>query len=575
MRAERKAAAAHAQPAVPSPPAAATSDQMSALLLEVASLREKVDAKRQPSPTPVDYRPRAPSSPPGPAPELFEDTRLRLSMEHRYYPLRAGTTAAYLPPPSDARPLGPARSFQPLKDSDRLLRRHSPRSRSPRFSPEPSSHRRRLEWSSTPTPSVINGFLSPLRRGAAGTTRSRSPPRGSRPSPQARAPRERSDRKRQRSDSPTRPSVPSKRVWRPAPAPTLHGCDGRQADKTPPAADVAAPPAPSPPAPPADSARDSVRETLVAVVRAKETQWQGVHANLTESLLHRFGKSSESQSTAAVYLSKIDALRATVVNTLASWKTSRQELAGSLLDAFGEDDSPSLACLDDLTNSLEVALDGAVTRTGSPFSSTDEGTAASPADASAGPPSDSAPHAPAPPESEPASPLPAALTDPPAATTLEALLGSATYVSGNEEFEEVHPTAAPASSRATSPQRTDHAPRTQCHHPTTDVAATPAPAPAPAPAPVSAPTRIRQPGRLKLRQSAKSTGQHARARHYQQLQLVSTTANALPSPDRQTGRASNRGFTPSPPRPQPATLRAEPAPPPARKPRLQWPARKP
>ena len=568
MRAERKNAAARAQPANPGTTAAVAPDQMSALLLEVASLREKVDAQRQPSPAPADDRPRAPSSPPGPAPELFEDARLRLSVENRYYPLRAGATAAYLPPPSDARPLCPARSFQPLQDSDSLLRRHPPRGRSPRYSPGPPSHRRRLEWSSTLTPSDINGWLSPLRRGAAETTRSRSPPRGSRSSPQAREPRGRSERKRQRSVSPPRPAAPSTRVWRPAPAPTPHGCDGHQTNQTTPAPDVAAPPAPHPPAPTADSARDSVREALVAVVRAKETQWQGVHADLTETLLHRFGKSSESTSTAAEYLSKLDALRATVVNTLTNWKTSRHELAGSILDAFGADNSPSLARLDDLTSSLEVAFDGAVTRAGSPFSSTDEGAAASPADASPGPPSDPAPHVPALPRPEPVSSPPAAPTDPPAATALEALLGTASYVSGNEEFDEVHPTTASASSRAASPQRTDLAHRTLSPHPMKAAAATATSAPAP----VTAPTRIPQPERLKLRRSNKTTGHHARARHYPQLLLVSTAANAPPAPDRHTGQASNGHFTPSPPRPQTATPCAEPAPPPVPKPRIRWPA---
>jgi hypothetical protein len=76
-----------------------------------------------------------------------------------------------------------------------------PRSLSPRCSPEPPPHRRRLEWSSTLTPSVINGFPSPFLKGAAGQTRPRSPSRGSRTSPQAWTPRDRLDRKRPRSDS--------------------------------------------------------------------------------------------------------------------------------------------------------------------------------------------------------------------------------------------------------------------------------------------------------------------------------------------------------------------------------------
>ena len=162
----------------------------------------------RPDPRPSSSRTLAYASPWNTC-QLFEDTRLRLSMEHLYYPLRAGTTAAHLPLPSNARPLGPERPFQPRRDSDRLLRRRPPRSRSPRCPPEPPPHRRRLEWSSTPTPSVINGFLSPFLKGAAGQTRSRSPSRGSRPSPQAWTPRDRRDRKLPRSDPPTRPAPPS------------------------------------------------------------------------------------------------------------------------------------------------------------------------------------------------------------------------------------------------------------------------------------------------------------------------------------------------------------------------------
>jgi hypothetical protein len=122
-------------------PTAAASDQMSELLLEFASLRKEVHANRKPSPAPVDPRQRAPSSPTGPAPELFEDTRLRISMEHCYYPLRAGTAATPSLMTSSARPSGPDRPFRPLRDSDRLLRRRPPRSRSPQRSPDPPLHR--------------------------------------------------------------------------------------------------------------------------------------------------------------------------------------------------------------------------------------------------------------------------------------------------------------------------------------------------------------------------------------------------------------------------------------------------
>jgi hypothetical protein len=55
-------------------PAAATTEQMSELLLEVAALRKEFHANRRPSPTPVDHCRRAPSSPPGPAPESSAET---------------------------------------------------------------------------------------------------------------------------------------------------------------------------------------------------------------------------------------------------------------------------------------------------------------------------------------------------------------------------------------------------------------------------------------------------------------------------------------------------------------------
>jgi hypothetical protein len=98
-------------------PAAPASDQMSELLLEVASLRKEVHANRKSSPTPMDLRQRAPSSPPGPAPEPFEDTRLRLSMEHGYYPLRVGIAATPSVKSSRDRLSDTDPSIRPLRDS--------------------------------------------------------------------------------------------------------------------------------------------------------------------------------------------------------------------------------------------------------------------------------------------------------------------------------------------------------------------------------------------------------------------------------------------------------------------------
>jgi hypothetical protein len=256
---------------------------------------------------------------------------------------------------------------------------------------------------------------------------------------------------------------------------------------------------------------------------------------------------------------------------VAGWRTSRNELAGSIMYAFGDDDSPSLSVLDALTNSLEVAFDGTVTCTGSPFTSADEGTAsppaATPTDASAGPPPASDSPAPAPPRAEPAPLPPVNSTGPPTSTPLETLLG--TYVSGNEDVEEVHPSTAPALQRAAPPPWTDGEPRPLRPSPTASTAPS-------APAPAAAPTQIRKPReRLKLRKPIPSLGQHPGALHYPQLALVSTTAHNLSALDRHTGRARQRRSTPSPPRPTPTAPRAEPAPPAAPKPRFRWPDRQP
>jgi hypothetical protein len=195
-------------------PPAATTEQMSELLLEVASLRKEVNANRKPFPTPADHCRRAPSSPPGPAPESFDDARLRLSMQYGYYPLCAGNALAPPLQTPDVRPLDTDRSFRPLRDSDHLLRRRPPRSRSPLHSPNHSSRCRRLELS-TPTPSVINSFLSPFRRNASGPKRSRSPSHGSRSSSSAWSRSDGRGPKRPRSDSPHRRTQPRKCVWRP------------------------------------------------------------------------------------------------------------------------------------------------------------------------------------------------------------------------------------------------------------------------------------------------------------------------------------------------------------------------
>jgi hypothetical protein len=562
-------------------PAAAAPDQMSDLLLEVASLRKEVHANRKPSPIPTDLPRRDPSSPPGPAPEPFEDTRLRLAMEYGYYLVRAGTAATPSVPPARVGPPGADRPFRPLRDSDQLLQRRPPRSRSPLRSPEPPYRRRRLTLEGTPTPSVINGFLSPYRRKASGPTRSRSPSRGSRSSSSTRHSRDHREPKRHRPDSPPRLAPPSQRTWRPRPVPSLRGREGDHTETTSNPASGAAPPGSPTPTTPTDSARDSVREALAAVVREKEIQWQGVHKTLTGGLLQRFGQSSVPHSSSAEYLSKIDALRGVVADTVAGWRTTRNELAGSIMDAFGDDNSPSLSQLDSLTDSLEVALDGNVTRTGSPFTSAGEESASSPAAAPTGPlagqhpPVDST--TPAPPSAEPVPPPPVASSCPASLTPLETLLPG-TYLSGNEDFEEVHPSSELAPSQAAAPTRPGRGPRPPSPPP-------PAPTAPPALAPAAAtpPSRtLRGRGdRLRLHRPTVPSGQRLGGGHYPPLLLVSTTAPNPSALDRKKGRAVQRGpsaqqrFTPSPPRPPSATPRAEPAPRVTRTVGLQWPNRKP
>ena len=163
--------------------------------------------------------PRAPSSPPGPAPELFEDTRLRLSMEHlpalrghsptplhgtpllpapRWHyrgtlaaafqrpTLGTGTPVSTPPgfgPPvttpaptqplaatpslmtSSARPSGPDRPFRLLRDSDRPLRHRPPRSRSPQRSPDPPGHSIAAASSGSAHPPDYSDRLDTLNRG--------------------------------------------------------------------------------------------------------------------------------------------------------------------------------------------------------------------------------------------------------------------------------------------------------------------------------------------------------------------------------------------------------------------------
>jgi hypothetical protein len=574
-------------------PAAAAPDQMSDLLLEVASLRKEVHANRKSSPTPTELPRRDPSSPPGPAPEPFEDTRLRLAMEYGYYPVRLGTAADSSMPPARAGPTGADRPFHPLQDSDRLLQRRTRRSCSPPRSPDQPHRRRRLALDSTPTPSVINGFLSPLRRQASGPTRSRSPSRGSRSSSSNRPGRDRRDPKRPRPDSPPRLAPPNQRAWRPCPAPSSRGRGDAPTESTSCPTSGAAPsdsPATSTATDsPRDSVRearaevvrDSVREALAAVVREKEVQWQGVHATLTGSLLHRFGQSSVPHSSSAEYLSKIEALRGVVADTVAGWRTTRNELAGSILDAFGDDHSPSLSQLDSLTDSLEVALDGPVTRTGSPFTSAGEESSSSPDAAPAGPlagqppPVDST--TPARPSAEPAPPPPVASPCSAAPTPLETLL-TGTYLSGNEDIEEVHPGSALTPPRASAPARPAGGPSPPSPSPT---ASTAPPALPPAAAPPQPRARRGRPGRLRLPRQSASSGIRPGGGHYPPLLLVSTAAPHLSALDRTLGRAVQRGrappaeFTPSPPRTPSATPHADPAPRVPRPVGLQWPARKP
>jgi hypothetical protein len=180
-----------------------------------------------------------------------------------------------------------------------------------------------------------------------------------------------------------------------------------------------------------------------------------------------------TQTSSVDTIAKIAALRKAVADTLVGWKNTRNMLAGSILQEFGSDNSPSLSRLDALTAPLEVPNDGtASTRTGSPFPSTGEETPSSSPDVPPGAdtrfPSHTDPPTllPTPPRVEPDVAQPTVpLVDAAPRTALENLLGE--YVSSAEDFEEIlpavagplHRTLPPHPDRSEDPSRPARPPR--------------------------------------------------------------------------------------------------------------------
>jgi hypothetical protein len=190
--------------------------RISELVAAVASMREELKAARKRSTSPADSCRRAPLSPPGPPPETTNsDAQLQLAIQYRYAPQGSSSRREQPAWTPDAQPLVGGRPFRALRDSDPLLRRRLPRSRSPIHPQDSSSRCCRLDLD-TPTSSDVWQFLSPLRLASSGWTRSRSPSRGSRSSSSAWSRLDSRVSKRLRSDSPPRPASTRPRVWRPA-----------------------------------------------------------------------------------------------------------------------------------------------------------------------------------------------------------------------------------------------------------------------------------------------------------------------------------------------------------------------
>jgi hypothetical protein len=188
-------------------PAPAPDDRISDLLAAVTSMQAELKAQRLRATSTAPPCVRAPSSPPGPPPDIDSDSMFSLALRYRYVPL-SPTLGGRAPPARtpDLRPPDLDSSFRALQDSDPLLRRRIPRSRSPSRSPGTTSRRRRLELN-TPTSFYVCRLLSPYCRGFSRAHRHRSPPRGSRSSPSSWAHHGQRDSRRARPASPPRPTL--------------------------------------------------------------------------------------------------------------------------------------------------------------------------------------------------------------------------------------------------------------------------------------------------------------------------------------------------------------------------------
>ena len=607
---------------IPPPP---PDDRISVPVAAVTSMQEELKAQRAQATSTAPPCARAPSSPPGPPPDTDSDSMFSLAIRNRYVPL-SSTLGGRAPPTRtpDIRRPDLDSSFRALRDSDPLLRRRAPRSRSRSRSPGPTSRRRLLE-PNTPTSSDVGHLLSPYCRGFSRTQRHHSPPRGSRSSSSPWSYHGQRDSRSARPASPPRPTIrrdpprrsppagfpPSGLDLRDAPSaastahrPTSDGppntglvnLDASNADpderrpappssppnglvlQNTPAADAAT--ASDAEGPPAAFARQTstteaicaaVRETLTAVVHSKDSQWAAVRHNLSGQLLQLYSSKTSTRPSSAL-TEKIANLQRIVSDAAAGWEIACVAPAGTLLDELSSDHPPSVTELDALTASAgaaspEVTNTSTGTLPGSPFSPTGEDPASSP------PPTPcEASLALLPPGEPPAAhALMAVLShseplQPPssiAPSTSRNLLGEC--LSGPEDFTEEAPRAPSARAGKPTPPCADTGPGRQ-----TGPAGPTAPQHPAAPEPTPPATKTKQ-SRLHLRKS-KSSDTAPRAARYRPLPCVLTTASFLSALNRSTGRAVGREFSPSPPRHEPSPRTAAPPPPAVRRKVLVWPA---
>jgi hypothetical protein len=559
-------------------PAPAPDDRISDLVAAVASLQEELKAQRVRATSPAPPCARAPSSLPGPPPDVDSDSMFSLALRNRYVPL-SSTLGGRAPPARtpDGRPQDRDSSFRALRDSDPLLRRRAPRSRSRSRSPGSPSRRRLLELN-TPTSSDVCRFLSPYCRGFSRAHRHRSPPRGSRSSSSSWSYPGQRDSRRTRPEQPPRPTQHREPTRRPSAAgspPTGNDLHAAPADDSAAALDAVGPAtAAACQTSTTETICAAVRETLTVVVHSKDAQWDAVRHNLSGQLLQLYSSNPATRPSSVATKAKIAELQRIVSVAAAGWESACIAPAGTLLEELGSDHPSSVSQLDALTvsdNTIapEVTNKGTGTRPGSPFSPAGEDPAASP---------------PATPHDVSAVPCPPAGGKPPASASLgmvpsraepmpppshaapstsKTLLGEC--LSGPEDFMEETPQAAPVRARSMALPDKDTGPR-----PPLAPAGPPAADHTAAPEPAPPGTRASRKGRLQLRRPG-PPDTNPRAPRYPPLPFVHTTDPCLSALDRSTGRACQRSFSPSPPRSEPPARSAAPAPPAAHRKRIMWP----